>query len=855
MTDGNITSMEPLVGELVGHHTVAGFIFLSYIISWVGTLTTLELLNIRTSVNGEVNWVLLMGSAFSMASLAIWSMHMFGNQAVEMNAPIQLQYNVGYMMASFCIPVGCALAAFAFTTRIEKPGYSVGGCLGIGPKLSSWIILFGCGTGVAAGICGMHYIGDYAIANYAAEYDHRFIAAAAFIAFFSSTTALGFFFKSRARWTNTWLKRCGAATGLALAVFGMHWTAYRGTSYRFKKEGLQNIGITRIVTMKIAGSIAGGALFLLVVMGVLSARKLQQSSRRAKKIVLAAAYFGPDGSIMVDGIQAKEMPSQMITRKYFEQAHERFFGTGHPSFNWIFRTSRNWKCIADVVDNMKEYLEKNPEIRHYDVPDGMSDRENDYSAAFKASFCVAAKKLSESLKVPLESLGSLHGDVLDTGVLSARRSWWRLWNPCRRQRDLEAQSQDFIGTGQLLFVVRHLSSREMSKMEKSLRCFVPIKLIANELAEKLSVDKEELINFLEVMQIAPQDPQPLKPGTYLGMFLIRYPVHKGDGSKLYVPVNQKNVLPAVPLREFCNGDEIKLGGDYSEALSFIENKSVREVRSYLERRYENCSYKKQWTDREIVFLMSIDKTVDLLLKEFSDQNSFCNQDFLEARYSSTCISLPLYGRNGAGGKNQVDMLVLRGCTDIHNVWDTRYLCQLSTDFFKCLQRVYPDSPDHDAFARSVHRDFSHFVQQESSDRNDSDASEMALTEVSTNPSLEIAGKSSKHCTVLLFIFLPYMLILFEHGLNNSTDLIPFSASNKLARTQTPTPSKHGPAPLSFAPIMVTNEIHVEDNVASDHELKEIQQAPTTRFAAGVEDREPNTWVDELMLTMRDLGRS
>lgn len=61
-------------GHIVPRSFNGGFVTLSYIVSLIGALSTLELLNRRTSRNGVFNNTLLFGAAISMGGIAIWSM-------------------------------------------------------------------------------------------------------------------------------------------------------------------------------------------------------------------------------------------------------------------------------------------------------------------------------------------------------------------------------------------------------------------------------------------------------------------------------------------------------------------------------------------------------------------------------------------------------------------------------------------------------------------------------------------------------------------------------------------------------------------------------------------------------------
>lgn len=146
-------------------------------------------------------------------------MHFIGNRAIVLGngaQDIQILYNVAFTGTSFVLPVVVLLTAFYSVGVEEKAGYlriMTGGLL----------------TG--SSVCGMHYVGQLGIANYRCSYHVANVVGSAIIAVFSSTVALGIFFRWRATWTDSWWRRGICACFLAGAVSGMHWTAAVGTKY------------------------------------------------------------------------------------------------------------------------------------------------------------------------------------------------------------------------------------------------------------------------------------------------------------------------------------------------------------------------------------------------------------------------------------------------------------------------------------------------------------------------------------------------------------------------------------------------------------------------------------------------
>jgi NO-binding membrane sensor protein with MHYT domain len=173
-----------------------------------------------------------------MGGIGIWCMHFIGNRAIVIGdgaQSIQILYNVAFTGTSFVLPVVVLLAAF----------YSVG----VDENASYIRILIG-GFLTGSSVCGMHYVGQLGISNYRCSYKVANVVGSAIIAIFSSTVALGIFFRWRESWTDSWWRRGICACLLAAAVSGMHWTAAVGTIYTARDESVkQGSQLTRSQTV------------------------------------------------------------------------------------------------------------------------------------------------------------------------------------------------------------------------------------------------------------------------------------------------------------------------------------------------------------------------------------------------------------------------------------------------------------------------------------------------------------------------------------------------------------------------------------------------------------------------------
>ncbi|WVQ78685.1 hypothetical protein IAT38_000772 [Cryptococcus sp. DSM 104549] len=114
-------------------HFNAGFIVLSYLIAFVGSLCTLELLIRRTTNSGWRNQVLLAAAGVCFGAVSTFAMHFVFNNALALRHPIHeeypevyLAYNAGFTVLS--LVVSCLAMTFAFFV--------------MGTKMKDWRFMF-----------------------------------------------------------------------------------------------------------------------------------------------------------------------------------------------------------------------------------------------------------------------------------------------------------------------------------------------------------------------------------------------------------------------------------------------------------------------------------------------------------------------------------------------------------------------------------------------------------------------------------------------------------------------------------------------------------------------------------------
>ncbi|GAO48507.1 hypothetical protein SAICODRAFT_92499 [Saitoella complicata NRRL Y-17804] len=638
-------------------HYIGGFIALSYVISVLGAYTTLELLRRRTSGRGLFNWYLLVGSAISMGGIAIWSMHFVGNRAIKLydgSTSYQIAYSVGYTVFSFFLPVLVLLLAYIIT--------------GTGEYVSKIRLVVG-GTFAGSAICGMHYMGQAGISNYHISYDIGNIIGSVIIAVAATNVALFTFFVLRSKWTDSWWKLLGVAFVLAGAVSGMHWTATVGTHYRLI-EGQKPDQLSRSATVIFVGVISCVSCVVLLGLAWEANRRAQARKDRAQQVVLASAIFDHEGRVMVttDGM----FPNREITDQFHEKSLDDNFDTSHPVFHWIYRTSFNWKSIRDLLPGMKKH------IRLVQKDDTL-----DYSILFREMFCSAAQSLADSLHEPLEELGALYDCIVQTGVKRSGKS--------DKNADLESGlAAPVYGKGQFLFVVKHASRAQVTKLQASGYRFAEVHNVADLLSRAMQIDQQEVIRQIESMRDYLSADKSFAPGVHVGIFAVRANLHRGF--KVLVKEDARHMIPSFQLGVMSITPEFK---------QILQSYGGETVSSVLKQLRQPSKIKLDMVTQQL--RSQFHGALAALCQEINDAS------IQEATLISEVLHVPCHfihpGRTAS-------LIVFKVIIPVHTRTAGFVHAGLTLNplgLFATQQRVFMGDAAASAFAREAHREFSTII--------------------------------------------------------------------------------------------------------------------------------------------------
>jgi hypothetical protein len=452
----------------------------------------------------------------------------------------------------------------------------------------------------------------------------------------------------------------------------------------------------------------------LITFAILGKRQRKRSANRAQQLVLACAFFDSTGRLMVtpEGM----IPNQKITNTYVEKVstlktesgsvHRNLFLTAfqtfaedefsktHPAFIWVFRASRNWKALRDLIPGMKDNLVSNASSRRYcpgngTVIDGSVQLDTEFSTLFKQLFCVAAQDLADHMHQPLDKIGILYDDVMSTGTLPADTTTAKLHRKlaaAARANDLEKAEIPYIfGKGQFLFVVREVQKQEVIRLQASGFRFAGIPAIADVLSRSMQVSREEMMFRLQAMREYSTTEKLMDPGVHIACFALRPTVRKGFD--VLVQSQATNQLPHITMPL----DHIS---DWQYAiLRKMDDWTMAECLTWLDGDTgHTLPYEQNFCKQMYRALSRLAEDID-------------SPFVMETRFAAKMVTAPCRpsGRGSTPGK--AILLCVRAITGIHALAPSARFAYRPLRLFNAQQQVYTGVDDHEWFARQIHREF------------------------------------------------------------------------------------------------------------------------------------------------------
>lgn len=433
---------------------------------------------------------------------------------------------------------------------------------------------------------------------------------------------------------------------------------------------------------------------VLLIIALYRGVRVRIDRSRAQQVVLACAYFDETGRIMLT--QEGAFPCQKITDRYIEKDFgEDELSRTHPTFMWVFRASRDWSAVRDLIPGMIRYLESDQQARKYrpgrssPTSDTASDVSLDFSNVFKQLFCVAANQLSSTLHEGLDELGVLFEEAVDTGTSHIFKTTKRLHRhqlvtALPEKIDVESNAVN-IGRGKYLFLNRRLTKSRADRYASLGYRFASIDQVTDLVSRTMDVKPGPMATRLERMLVSVSDDRRPLPGVHLACLMVRASVHKSFD--VLVPARTQNQLPSVNLRTFV------LTPWHSQLLKRLEERPVRDVLDDLIR---EANEKDSHQD----FVYNLHTAILELSEQIGGMEHMLNGTF-----SGKPVEVPCQSDNETDISPTCTLLPVRIMTNIHTKLAPN-MAYVPLSFFSAQQSIEANhSQDKAAWARQVRMEF------------------------------------------------------------------------------------------------------------------------------------------------------
>lgn len=392
------------------------------------------------------------------------------------------------------------------------------------------------------------------------------------------------------------------------------------------------------------------------------------------------------------------MPCQTITQNLCQGVLDDDFNTSHPVFQWIFRLTRNWTGVSDLIPSMRQHLQSMAPRRNSHHPS------NDSACliTFREQFCITAEDIATSLGMRLEELGCLYEDVLATGTMTNKYATWKSTHARTDTQQIQAAIQDLelgkaksgvVGHGQLLLLTRNVDDMEKYRLQQMGYRFADIEQFSDKLARSLEIscsDVEYLMARLHAF--SKREHHVPKRGTYLASFLVQPKPGMRD-MDVVVPRANSAQLPMIKL------DDNRLSRWQLEILSTFHGLTLEECLQQIKR-----SSKKETKD--MAFIQKFGVGIESLLRECPEETLY------SAVFSAQQLDI-MHGQTNFNGGAKIFSFC--GIRQIHEQSLQSFtLKTIPLSFFKTCLRSQPGCADHATLVKRNHNEFS-FLQQAQSD--------------------------------------------------------------------------------------------------------------------------------------------
>jgi hypothetical protein len=371
------------------------------------------------------------------------------------------------------------------------------------------------------------------------------------------------------------------------------------------------------------------------------------------------------------------------------------FNVYHPAYLWMFRVTRNWSSVKDLVPLMRTHLTKSGLKRRFgaetDYKNASGTPIKDYHIVFRELFCVAAAELANDLNQPLENLGILYDEIIPTDQkqkVNRFKAYENFSDPIDLERD--GIELDSVGEGQLLFLVRKVDKRESTRLKAAGYRFASAEQVIPKIGATLRIRRIDLTRYLDIMRTFAETDQILEPGVHIALFAVRASVSAG-GFEILARKDARNLLPTM---------QLPINVLESWQIAYVEAIDGLDVVACL-KRLNKAARSKNGDLKEKLFAKQLQTTLEALKDEIDDA-SFFN----DARLIGKIFQAPCRGPTKKSGPRLATLISFRLVAAIQSRAPGKKLDYTPLALFQTQQLVYKNSRDHLKLARQTYRDFS-----------------------------------------------------------------------------------------------------------------------------------------------------
>ena len=348
---------------------------------------------------------------------------------------------------------------------------------------------------------------------------------------------------------------------------------------------------------------------------------------------------------------------------------------------------------------MVENLSADPAARKYTplnaVPvtgDNASDLSANFGFIFKQLFCVAAQRLASNLHEPLENLGPLFEEPLETGALHLSGSSREVAKKPRvsigsKQTDLERDSTESLtfGRGKYLFLGRHLSQSDVDKFAAAGYRFGSTQQTSDLLARKMEVPQEQMKSRLDRMKLFSTIEHLPPAGVHLACFVLRPSVHQSFD--VLVPAKTQNHLPLATMQRES------LTEWQSQVLDRFDEWKVKDISRTLANEFGHAELERE-------FRWQLHSSLLHLLEAVGEFDNL-----MDAKFSAKRFSAPCRVASAPDASETCTLLTIRLINAIHTRSQNTDMTYIPLSFFSTQQEVESLDADHQAFVRRLKMEF------------------------------------------------------------------------------------------------------------------------------------------------------